>query len=61
MPIDYFGGTESFITRQKNDNIKIDYCKQHNINLHIIPYTQNKDIIIQNVNNIIQNPVTITA
>ena len=61
MPIDYFGGTESFIMRQKNDNIKIDYCKQHNINLHIIPYTQNKDIIIQNVNNIIQNPVTITA
>ena len=61
MPIDYFGGIESFITRQKNDNIKIDYCKQNNIKLHIIPYTQNKDIIIRNVNNIIQNPVTITA
>ena len=39
QPIDYFGGEETFIIRQKHDKIKRDYCKDNGITLIEIPYT----------------------
>lgn len=37
-PIEFFGGEERLKTQQKNDNLKIEYCKSHNTPLLIIPY-----------------------
>lgn len=42
--IDYFGGIQAFRKLQKCDQIKIDYCKNNNIRLIIIPYSQIKNI-----------------
>jgi hypothetical protein len=39
---------EGFEQLQKHDQMKKDYCKQHNIELRIIPYNQSyglKDLI----------------
>lgn len=36
--------TEDFDDRQKKDSIKINYCKENNIDLLIIPYTSFEDI-----------------
>lgn len=41
-PIDFFGGVDNFIEQQKRDNLKMEYCKNNNINLFIIKY--NEDI-----------------
>ena len=40
-PIDYFGGENGFKQRQRNDQIKTQYCKNNNINLLRIPYFKN--------------------
>ena len=41
-PIEYFGGKSKFIKQQKNDRIKNQYCKDHDIKLVRIPYTVTK-------------------
>lgn len=38
-PIEYFGGEEKFKDQQQKDNIKNEYCKNNNIKLIRIPYT----------------------
>lgn len=43
-PSEYFGGNKIFKKQQKRDNIKRKYCKENNIKLIEIPYTQFKDI-----------------
>lgn len=43
-PIEYFGGNNSFIVRQKHDKIKADYCNQNNIKLICIPYWNENNI-----------------
>lgn len=40
-PVDFFGGEEGFINRQRNDMIKTQYCKDNNIYLCRIRYDQN--------------------
>lgn len=37
--IDFLGGEERFITQQKTDNIKKEWCQNNNITLIEIPYT----------------------
>ncbi len=37
-PIGYFGGEKTFKDNFKKDKIKVDYCKNNNINLLIISY-----------------------
>lgn len=37
-PIEWFGGKESFKILQEHDNIKREYCREHNIPLIEIPY-----------------------
>lgn len=44
-PVEYFGGEQGFITQQEYDQIKNQYCKEHNIELIRIPYTLNKKLI----------------
>lgn len=39
-PVDYFGGEKQFEIQQRNDNIKRKYCKNNNIKLLEIPYTE---------------------
>lgn len=41
MPIEYFGGDNTLKLIQKNDKIKKQYCKNNNIKLKIIKYTNN--------------------
>lgn len=54
-PCDYFGGEDSFISQQTNDNIKREFCKTNNIALIEIPYTYNtKDKIKDYINEKIQ-------
>lgn len=38
-PVDLFGGEDAFQKRRINDNIKTQYCINHNIQLIRIPYT----------------------
>lgn len=38
--VPHWGGEEEFITRQYHDLIKNNYCKEHNIPLVRIPYTE---------------------
>lgn len=38
-PIKHFGGESKYQKQKENDSIKKQYCKTHNINLVIIPYT----------------------
>lgn len=38
-PIDFFGGEDGYQKRIINDNIKNQYCKEHNINLIRLPHT----------------------
>lgn len=44
--IDKFGGEDSFQNQQYRDQLKRDYCKQHNIKLVEIPYTDLDKITI---------------
>lgn len=51
-PFKYFGGDDNLILTQKRDNIKNDYCQEHNIKLLRIKYNQIKQInkiLIENV------------
>jgi len=41
---DLFGGKKGFESRIKRDKIKVNYCKENNINLLIIPYWKIKTI-----------------
>lgn len=50
----FYGGVERYNKQQKYDNLKKEYCKNHNIPLIIIPYWDkdkiSKDYIIQLLN-----------
>jgi hypothetical protein len=39
-PIEYFGGLKSMLLLQKNDKIKLEYCKRHNIPLLAVHHTE---------------------
>ena len=41
--IEYFGGEEAFELRKKKDKIKNEYCKDNNIRLERITYSDNID------------------
>ena len=43
-PIDFFGGQEAFEYLQKCDNIKNNFCKNNNIKLYRIKYTDKQSI-----------------
>ena len=43
-PIDYFGGKNGFIKTQERDDIKNQYCKNNDIKLIRIPYTDLKKL-----------------
>lgn len=51
--IDFFGGEDALKKRQKLDNIKTNYCKENNIKLIRIPYTDfnilNKDYLLTKI------------
>lgn len=49
VPIDYFGGRDNFDIQCKRDKIKVDYCKDNNITLIKIPYTD-----FDNIENILE-------
>lgn len=51
-PIDFFGGEDGFNKRQKNDNIKTQYCIDNNIRLIRIPYTKTDEEIKEIILNI---------
>ena len=38
-PIDFFGGEEGYLKRVINDNIKTEYCQEHNIRLIRLQHT----------------------
>lgn len=59
-PMEMWGGYDKFVINQENDNIKNEYCKNHNINLLRLPYTLSKEDIKNEILNIL-SPVTITA
>lgn len=41
-PTGYFGGQDAYEQRVEHDQLKIQYCKEHNIPMLIIPYWDNK-------------------
>ena len=43
-PVDYFGGEEAFIVRQKHDEIKCKYAHENGIDLLVIPYIEFNNI-----------------
>ena len=43
-PIKHFGGEQKFNHRKENDNIKDQYCKDNNIKLIRIPYTDYNEL-----------------
>ena len=45
-PIEMFGGEKMFISQQKRDEIKKEYCKQNNIPLIIIKYDEDIEKIL---------------
>lgn len=53
IPIDNFGGEESFKRSQIRDSIKNEYCKRNGIPLTRFNYTQSQDEIIQGLMSII--------
>ena len=59
-PINGWGGYDKFLITQENDNIKNEYCTDHNITLLRLPYTYSKKDIENEILNIL-SPVTITA
>lgn len=60
FPIEGWGGEEKFKITQENDEIKNNYCKEHDIKLLRLPYTLSEDKIKQEILNIL-SPVTITV
>ena len=59
-PIDAWGGYDKFLINKENDQIKNEYCKNHNIILLRLPYTYSKEDIKNEILNVLR-PVTITA
>lgn len=53
--IDYFGGEKGFEDRQRNDNIKKEFCKTNNIPLLEIQYGETKENIERMILNVL-NP-----
>jgi len=47
-----WGGTASFLKTLERDNIKNEFCKQHNINLYRISYKDNSEEILKDILNI---------
>ena len=52
-PTEWFGGEETFETRKKHDEIKTQYCIDHNIELIRIPYTYTTEEIRETIMSII--------
>lgn len=52
-PIEYFGGQKPFENQVLRDNIKKQYCKEHNIILFTIPYFSNVYEELEKLHNII--------
>ena len=48
-PIDFFGGVDGFRKTQIRDEIKNNYCKEHNVQILRIPYT----MAIEEIKNVI--------
>ena len=48
-PIDFFGGVDGFRKTQTRDEIKNNYCKEHNVPILRIPYTMS----IEEIKNVI--------
>lgn len=61
QPIKFFGGQERFDVLYENDRRKNEYCHTNNILLYRLNYKMNNTEIEKQIDNIIQNPVTITA
>lgn len=53
VPIDFFGGEQSFYITKTRDKIKDEYCLQNNYQLIRIPYTETDDEIEKILNDII--------
>lgn len=53
--IDFYGGEEAFVARQRNDGIKNEYCKNNNIPLIRIDYNNKPEDIEKIITNIM-NP-----
>lgn len=49
QPINYFGGEKNFNYQQECDNIKNEYCQNHNIPIIRIPYTKKGKIELQDI------------
>lgn len=47
-PVEIFGGDDAFKKQQYNDNIKTNYCLEHNIGLIRIAYNQNIETELDN-------------
>jgi len=54
-PVLYWGGEEKFKITQRNDSIKNEYCKAHNITLLRLPYTLSEKEIKDKIQNVL-NP-----
>lgn len=54
--IEYFGGQAGFEKRKFNDNQKVEYCKNNNLKLLLIPYTDyhllNEEYILSHIKNV---------
>lgn len=48
-PIEYFGGETEYEYRKECDDIKTNYCKEHNIPLIRIPYTLKNNIQLKDL------------
>lgn len=62
-PVEFWGGEEKFKLLQENDEIKNSYCKENDILLLRLPYTDSEEDIIKLISIYlnIQDPVTTTA
>lgn len=58
-PVEFFGGKESFEKQKINDELKNEYCKNNNLKLERIPYTEldNLDEILKILLYKYDNPV----
>ena len=54
-PVEYFGGLESLILGQKRDRIKNKYCKNNNIKLFRIKYSDNIEKKLEKIKNYIND------
>ena len=47
--VDFFGGEEKFLQQKENDEKKNKWCKENNIKLVRIPYSEYDNITIKNI------------